>query len=240
NLGHNWLLHPDILSTPLVDAPPSKTAPRFAENSWHSLRERTSDGSGCTPQGRFSARPASPSGSRTSVSQEQKPKVVEPKVKVEARKQQNSEGDVFKAMQERLRKAEEHKPGDFARKAKQATTIPVLDQDTPIASLVARAGRTGDSEPTETCAHFASGKLSAEPARPSIPRVRTPGPKSILPLVSALLARDPSRQSLTVAPRLLHHPTLLVTRFPPTAKRSSLAIASGIAATTLPTAAVSM
>ncbi|KAG8679360.1 hypothetical protein FRC08_017024, partial [Ceratobasidium sp. 394] len=108
---------------------------------------------------------------------EQKPKAAEPKVKVEARKQQNSEGDVFKAMQERLRKAEEHKPGDFARKAKRAATMPVLDQDTAIASPVARPVQTGDSEPTETRVHFASDKPSAEPARPSIPRVRTPGPK---------------------------------------------------------------
>jgi len=118
---------------------------------------------------------------------EQKPKAA----KVEARKQQNNEGDVFKAMQERLRKAEEHKPGDFARKTKRPATMPVLDQDTPIASPVARPTQIGDSEGAESRVHFASDTPSAEPVRPSIPRVRTPGPKIPTPP----RARTPSPRS---------------------------------------------
>ncbi|KAG8717220.1 hypothetical protein FRC08_007964 [Ceratobasidium sp. 394] len=134
---------------------------------------------------------------------EQKPKAAEPKVEVEARKQQNSEGDVFKAMQERLHKAEEHKPGDFACKAKRAVTTPVLDRDTPIASPVACLAPTGDSEPTETRVHFASDKPSAEPARPSIPRVRTPGPKIHTP--TRVRTPSPRSQLLGFSASARHH-----------------------------------
>ncbi|KAG8718351.1 hypothetical protein FRC09_012789, partial [Ceratobasidium sp. 395] len=113
-----------------------------------------------------------------------KTKVTEPKVKTEARKQQSSEGDVFKAMQgrmqERLRKTEDTKPNDFVRKAKRAATMPGLEQETPIGSPVARPTPIvfGESEPIESRGvHFASNTPSAEPVRPTIPRVRTPGPK---------------------------------------------------------------
>ncbi|KAG9095914.1 hypothetical protein FS749_009475 [Ceratobasidium sp. UAMH 11750] len=115
----------------------------------------------------------------------QKPKVAEPKVKVEARKQQNSEGDVFKAMQERLRKAEEHKPRDFARKAEQAATSrPGYADCIPHGRL----GQTGDSEPTET----------RVPKIYTPTRVRTPSPRSQLPVAHG-------------SPSSIDHPTLLVT-----------------------------
>ncbi|QRV82124.1 hypothetical protein RhiJN_10139 [Ceratobasidium sp. AG-Ba] len=112
---------------------------------------------------------------------DQKPKVTEPKVKNEARKQQN-EGGVFKAMQERLRKAEEHnKPSDFTRKAKRAATSPFLETETtPIASPEHRSTQVPpcDSEPSETRVHFSPEIPNPEQVRPSIPRVRTPGPKA--------------------------------------------------------------
>ncbi|KAG8712858.1 hypothetical protein FRC08_013997 [Ceratobasidium sp. 394] len=88
-------------------------------------------------------------------------------------------------MQERLRKAEEHKPGDFARKAEQAATSrPGYADCIPHGRL----GQTGDSEPTET----------RVPKIYTPTRVRTPSPRSQLPVAHG-------------SPSSIDHPTLLVT-----------------------------
>jgi hypothetical protein len=108
----------------------------------------------------------------------------EPKVKVEARKQQNTEGGVFKAMQDRLRKVEDHKSPEkpeFVRKAKRAATMPFLDQEIVNATGARQTPNMGDSDSAEGRVHFSPATPTAEQARPPIPRVRTPGPKAATP-----------------------------------------------------------
>ncbi|KAF8601511.1 hypothetical protein BDV93DRAFT_232516 [Ceratobasidium sp. AG-I] len=102
--------------------------------------------------------------------QNQKVKVGESHPKVqEARKRQGNEADVFKVMQERLRKAGEQKAperaNDFPRKAKRAATLPFLDHGAPVTPTDPRPSLVhSETEPVEGRVHFLPTEQSSNEA----------------------------------------------------------------------------
>lgn len=134
--------------------------------------------------------------------QSQKTKATEPRPKVqEARKRQSNEADVFKAMQERLRKAEEQRAperaNDFPHKIKRAATLATLDLDSPTTPTDARPTPVhSETEPLEGRVRFLASRQSPDEVRSPTPaRPRTPGPGTRVATPARIRTPSPRSQS---------------------------------------------
>lgn len=132
----------------------------------------------------------------------QKTKMTEPRPKVqEARKRQSNEADVFKAMQERLRKAEEQRVPErtdaIPPKAKRSATIATFDHDSLTTPTDTRPTFVhSETEPPEGRVRFLPSRQSPDELRAPLPaRPRTPGPGTRATTPARVRTPSPRSQS---------------------------------------------